>query len=57
MIYSRSFRELPPPVKRAVLVKLKAALAGRDPAYDWLKTSERKRIETILADTLPDWPL
>lgn len=57
MIYSRSFRELPPPVKRAVLVKLKAALAGRDPAYDWLKASERKRIETILADTLPDWPL
>jgi hypothetical protein len=56
MVYSRSFRELPPRVKRAVLVKLKAALAGRDPAYDRLKASERKRIEAILADTLPDWP-
>ena len=56
MIYSRSFRELPARVKRAVMVKLKAALAGRDPAYDWLKASERRRIEAILADTLADWP-
>jgi len=56
MIYSQAFRDLPPRVKRAVLAKLKAALAGREPAFDWLKASERRRIEAILAETLPDWP-
>jgi hypothetical protein len=55
MIYSRSFRDLPPRVKRAVLAKLKAALAGEEPAFDWLKESERIRIEAILAETLPGW--
>ena len=55
MIYSRSFLDLPPRVKQAVLTRLKAALAGEDPVFDWLKASERKRIETILAETLPDW--
>ncbi len=55
MIYSRTFRDLPPRVKRAVLAKLKAALAGQEPAFDWLKGSERARIEAILAETLPGW--
>ena len=55
MIYSRSFRDLPPRVKQAVLARLKAALAGEDPVFDWLKASERKRIEAILAETLPEW--
>jgi hypothetical protein len=44
-------------VKSAVMGKLKAALAGEDPAYDWLKESERKRISAILAETLPEWSL
>jgi hypothetical protein len=56
MIYSKSFSDLPPRVKRAVMEKLQAALTGREPAFDWLKASERKRIEAILAETLPDWP-
>lgn len=56
MIYSRSFRDLPPRVKRPVLDRLKAVLAGEDAAFDWLKASERKRIEAILAETLPGWP-
>jgi len=56
MIYSRSFRDLPPRVKRPVLDRLKAVLAGEDAAIDWLKASERKRIEAILEETLPDWP-
>ena len=56
MIYSQAFRDLPPRVKRAVLSRLKAALAGREPAFDWLKASERKRIEAILAETVPGWP-
>jgi hypothetical protein len=55
MVYSRTFRDLPPRVKRAVLAKLKAALAGEEPAFDWLKESERVRIEAILAETLPGW--
>ena len=55
MIYSRSFRDLPPRVKQAVMVRLKAALAGEDPVFDWLKASERKRIEAILAETMPEW--
>jgi hypothetical protein len=56
MIYSRSFADMPPRVKEAVLARLKAVLAGEDAAFDWLKASERKRIEAILAETLPDWP-
>lgn len=56
MVYSSSFRDLPPRVKSAVLARLKAVLAGEDPAFDWLKASECRRIEAILAETLPDWP-
>lgn len=56
MIYSRSFQDLPPRVKQAVLARLKAVLAGEDAAYDWLKASERKRIGEILAETVPGWP-
>jgi hypothetical protein len=56
MIYSRSFRDLPPRVRRPVLDRLKSVLAGDDAAFDWLKGSERKRITAILAETLPDWP-
>lgn len=56
MIYSASFRDLPPRVKQAVFVRLKAVLEGEDPAFDWLKASERKRIQGILAETVADWP-
>lgn len=55
MVYSAAFRDLPPRVKAAVITRMRAALAGRDPAYDWLKASERKRIAAILEETLPDW--
>ncbi len=55
MVYSRTFRDLPPRVKSAVLAKMKLVLAGEDPAFDWLKASERKRISAILAETLPEW--
>jgi hypothetical protein len=56
MIYSSAFRNLPARVKSAVFGKMQAALSGDDPAYSWLKESERKRIAAILAETLPDWP-
>jgi hypothetical protein len=55
MVYSQAFRDLPPRVKSAVLIRMKAVLAGDDPAINWLKESERKRISTILTETLPDW--
>jgi len=55
MVYSRTFRDLPPRVKSSVLAKMKAALAGEDPAFDWLKDSERKRISGILEETLEGW--
>jgi hypothetical protein len=55
MVYSPAFRDLPPRVKRAVIGKMKAVLAGDDVAFDWLKSSERTRIAAILSETLPDW--
>lgn len=55
MVYSQAFRDLPPRVKSAVIAKMKSVLAGEDPAFDWLKESERKRISAILTETLPDW--
>jgi hypothetical protein len=55
MVYSEAFRNLPAEVKRKVLEKMRAALSGKDAAYDWLKSSERSRIEAILAETLPGW--
>jgi hypothetical protein len=55
MVYSQTFRDLPPRVKSAVIARMKAVLAGDDPAIGWLKESERKRISAILTETLPDW--
>ena len=55
MVYSKTFRDLPPRVKWAVIAKMKAALAGEDPGFDWLKESERKRISGILEETLEGW--
>ena len=55
MIYSSAFRNLPPRVKTAVFRQMRTALDGA-PAYGWLKPSERAKISTILAETLPDWP-
>ncbi|MEK7953784.1 hypothetical protein [Luteolibacter soli] len=55
MVYSQAFHDLPPRVKSAVIARMKAVLAGDDPAFDWLKESERKRIAAILTETLPEW--
>ena len=55
MVYSKTFRELPARVKSAVMEKMKAALAGEDPGFDWLRESERKRISAILDETLEEW--
>lgn len=55
MIYSDAFRDLSPVVKHKVLEKMRLALAGNDPKYDWLKTSDSKKVTAILEETLPDW--
>ncbi|MES2476817.1 MAG: hypothetical protein V4640_13620 [Verrucomicrobiota bacterium] len=55
MVYSNAFKDLPPRVARAVKQRMKSALAGESPAVNWLKASERRKISTILAETLPDW--
>lgn len=56
MVYSEAFQNLPVVVKGLVLKKMHSALTGSDPAYDWLKASEKSRVRAILASTLPDWP-
>ncbi len=56
MVYSEAFQNLPLEMKSLVLKKMHSALTGNDPAYDWLKASEKSRIRAILASTLPDWP-
>lgn len=55
MIYSEAFKSLPAKVKLSVLKKMHAAIAGKDPAYDWLKASECQKIDAILSETLPAW--
>lgn len=55
MIYSITFQSLQPHLKRTVLERLDAVLAGRDESgrYAYLGDEERARIQRILADTLP----
>jgi hypothetical protein len=58
MVYSPAFAALPARVHLAVLRRLHHVLTsppGPDTAPD-LKPSERNRILSILADTLPGWP-
>lgn len=55
MLYSKTFENLPARVKSAVIGRLKEVLAG-EPGPDnhpQLKSSERRKISSILAQTLP----
>lgn len=54
MIHSRTFTQMQPHLKQAVLTRLEAILKGEDTSgrYDYLGESERKHIRTILAETL-----
>jgi hypothetical protein len=55
MVYSKAFDSLPPRVKEATLELLRDSLeAGEGPA-DHLPASERRKIVSILDDTLPAW--
>ncbi|MEY2877679.1 MAG: hypothetical protein RLZZ15_59 [Verrucomicrobiota bacterium] len=56
LIYSESFRALPPPLKTRILDRLQAVLLGREPGerYAYLPAEERARIYAILVETHPD---
>lgn len=58
MVYSITFRNLMPQLKQSVLDGLWKALEQGDPGgrYGYLTASERKNIQRILVDTLPDAP-
>jgi hypothetical protein len=57
MIYSKTFEALPARIKSAVIARLHRVLEsepaeGNHPA---IKASERRKIATILQETLPAW--
>ncbi|MEX2579451.1 MAG: hypothetical protein WD342_10370 [Verrucomicrobiales bacterium] len=58
VIYSDVFDHLPGKLKSIVLKRLEGILTdpGAWPEYDYLGSSERKRILGILRETLPAWP-
>lgn len=56
MVYSSAFDHLPVRVKRAVMARLQTALSDADQEIaPHLKASEKAKIRTILAETLPAW--
>ena len=57
MVYSKTFKSLPPRVKSAVINRLHTILKSEpEPGnHPNLKTSERRKISSILQQTLPDW--
>lgn len=57
MLYSQAFENLPPRVKSAVLARLKEVLAAEPGPenHPQLKSSERRKISTILAATVPGY--
>lgn len=56
LIYSDSFAALPPPLKALVFARLHAALDAHtpDPRHSHLEEDERRRILSILRETLPE---
>jgi hypothetical protein len=57
MVYSKTFESLPPRVKSAVIDRLHTILESEpEPGnHPNLKTSERRKISSILEQTLPAW--
>lgn len=55
LIYSESFAALPAPLKAAIFDRLAAALRDDSPTgrYAYLEAAEKRRIATILTETLP----
>lgn len=55
MVYSEAFKGMPVGLKQRVLARMKRVVAGKELGFEYLKESERKRIDTILSETLKDW--
>jgi len=57
LVYSPSFAALPKEVKECVLLRMREILAGQDQSgkFSHLSAADRRAIEEILLDTLPDW--
>ncbi|MES2982755.1 MAG: hypothetical protein V4727_10620 [Verrucomicrobiota bacterium] len=55
MVYSEAFKGMPPGLKQKVIARMKRVVAGEEEGFEYLKESERKRIDTILSETLKDW--
>jgi hypothetical protein len=57
MLYSQSFKNLPPRVMTAILARLKEVLAAEPGPenHPQLKSSERRKISSILAATVPGY--
>lgn len=57
LVYSRAFRELPAEVKSYVLRRLREVLCGQDrsAAFAHLSAEDRRAIDEILRDTLPEY--
>ncbi len=58
MVYSESFKSLPKPIKSAVQSQLNKILTSEPAADNFpdIHSSERRKILTILTETIPDWP-
>ncbi len=55
MVYSEAFKGMPDALKKRVISRMKRVVAGEEEGFEYLKESERKRIDDILSETLKDW--
>jgi hypothetical protein len=55
MVYSEAFKGMPDALKNRVIARMKRVVAGEEEGFEYLKESERKRIDTILSETLDGW--
>ncbi len=55
MVYSDAFKGMPLVLKQKVIARMKLVLAGKVEGFEYLKKSERQRIDEILRETMKGW--
>lgn len=55
MVYSDAFRGMPLVLRKKVIARMKQVLRGEITGFEYLKPSERGRIDGILSETLDGW--
>lgn len=55
MVYSEAFKGMPPVLKQKVIARMKLVLTGEVEGFEYLKKSERDRIDATLSETLDGW--